>query len=262
MLLMAGAIAGCDRRYDKYDENAEKEKFCSHVNAENIDKTIPVVNQFLSRLSAGLDGEQQLQELVEWLKSCPCIIEAAIFNENEISFSFDENELTKHFIMAVSMEKPLKVTGLSEYEDTKETLSGTQWKLVGFFDVENNRFREPYLKDCDECYTLDFCTDVAGNGHPKLRGMLINIPFEGYYIADYTLSTIYIEYLRISLQELYDGEEYGARLNDSQTFEFKDDQLKLYYKWHSNAPIDCYGPGSINCNNSHFATNYSLFKRR
>ena len=98
----------------------EIEKFCSYINEENIDKTIPIVNQFLSGLSAELDGERQLQELAAWLKSCPCIIDAAVLTQStptsEIVVSFDENGTTYQYIMDVSMEKPLKIVGYRAYD--------------------------------------------------------------------------------------------------------------------------------------------------
>ena len=130
LLIMAVATAGCNReKSNAYDEHAAKENFCSHLNAENIDQTIPIVNQFLSGLSAELNNEQQLQELTAWLKSCPCIIDAEVLTQpssqtnpsmREIEVSFDENGTTKRFIMTISMEKPLKVTGYHEYMELKD----------------------------------------------------------------------------------------------------------------------------------------------
>ena len=129
LLIMAAIFAGCNKQpSNAYNETAEKEKFCSLVTVENIDKTIPIVNEFLSRLSAGLDDEQQLQILVTWLQSCSCIVDAAVLSQpgnetlpvSEILISFDENGIRKELIMDVSMEKPLKVTGYREYEDPME----------------------------------------------------------------------------------------------------------------------------------------------
>ena len=110
-------LAGCNKRPDN------EERFCSFVNVENIDKTIPIVNEFLSGLSADLDDEQQLQELVLFLRSCPCITVLSQLTyrmRSEIVFAFDENETTQRLIMDVSMGKPLKVTGCREYEECEE----------------------------------------------------------------------------------------------------------------------------------------------
>ena len=118
LLLLAIIFASCDKKTThEVDKPADKEKFCSHVNAANIDQTIPIVNQFLSGLSAELNDERQLQELTTWLKSCPCIIDAEILPTSEILISFVENGTTKRFVIAVTMEKPLKIAGYSEYEE-------------------------------------------------------------------------------------------------------------------------------------------------
>ena len=129
LLIMAAIFAGCNKQpSNAYNETAEKEKFCSFVNIKNIDKTIPIVNEFLSRLSAGLDDEQQLQILVTWLQSCTCIVDAAVLSQpgnetlpvSEILISFDENGITKELIMDVLMEKPLKITEYRKYEPPVE----------------------------------------------------------------------------------------------------------------------------------------------
>ena len=120
----------------------ETETFCSYINEENIDKTIPIVNQFLSGLSAELDGERQLQELAAWLKSCPCIIDAAVLTQStptsEIVVSFDENGTTKQFVMDVSMEKPLKIAGYRAYNQpifNKNTFWSTLIYGIGAWDI-------------------------------------------------------------------------------------------------------------------------------
>jgi len=118
LLIIAVTTAGCNKQPNNvYDENAAKEKFCSYLNEENIDQTIPIVNEYLSRLEPDLDDEQQLQELVEWLQSCPCIIDVWRLNGvpplpiYQITFSFDESRITKNFIMDISMSHPLKTIG-------------------------------------------------------------------------------------------------------------------------------------------------------
>jgi len=124
LLVIAVIAAGCNKQPGNgYDENVAKEKFCSYLNVENIDETIPIVNEFLSEQTTELSEEQKLQELVAWLESCSCIIDVVVLTQstptNEIVVSFDENGTTKQFVMDVSMEKPLKVVGYQEY-DPKE----------------------------------------------------------------------------------------------------------------------------------------------
>jgi len=41
----------------------------SYVNIENVDRTVPAINKFLSELTVELDNERQLKESVTWLKS-------------------------------------------------------------------------------------------------------------------------------------------------------------------------------------------------
>jgi hypothetical protein len=64
-----------------------------------------------------------LQELTTWLKLQPCINNAAVFcnscietesQESKISISFDENGLTKNFILEVSKIHPLTALGFYE----------------------------------------------------------------------------------------------------------------------------------------------------
>ena len=120
LLLLIAVTAGCNKQPNTVVEEPEeptyKEMFCSHVNASGIDETIPIVNEFLSGLSAALNDEQQLQMLATWLKSCPCIIDAAVLTQSadetdppisEILVSFEENETEIRLVMSLSMERPL-----------------------------------------------------------------------------------------------------------------------------------------------------------
>ena len=101
----------------KSEESVEptgQEKFCSYLNAENIDKTIPVVNDFLSGLPEGADA---IRELEAWLKSCLCIVDVKVVNDNHIGLSFYEKGATKYLFMNISTNKPVKLDGYSEYID-------------------------------------------------------------------------------------------------------------------------------------------------
>ena len=129
LLILVVVTAGCHKQPNNVDGNEANENFCSYLNVENIDKTIPIVNEFLNGLSAYLDAPQQLEELVAWLLSCSCIIDATVECESctetkppqsEILISFDENGTTKKFLLEVSMTWPLRVKGYREYEEPKE----------------------------------------------------------------------------------------------------------------------------------------------
>ena len=109
----------------------ETEKFCSYINEENIDETIPMVNEFLSGLPSSLDMEQQmqvLQDLAAWLKSHPCILDATFVggvgacsinntSMSEILVSFDENGIKKELILDVLHPNPLKAIGYHVHHD-------------------------------------------------------------------------------------------------------------------------------------------------
>jgi len=235
LLMLATIFAGCNKKTNnEADENATKEKFCTFLNEENMDKTIPFVDEFLSRLAAGLDDEQQLQVLVAWLKSQPCIVDAVLIlygNEtppmSEIELSFDENEMTKRFIMTVSMEKPLKIAGYREYETI--SLESTKWKLAGYFDVVSNTFQESELNDCDMCHNLVFDEEfntffVAGE---RANNSYITC-YLGNYTVNYSLSTIRLEIDKPDVVN-DNNEIYFGCLSEVQTFELKADELKLYY---------------------------------
>jgi len=127
-LLAALAVmtVGCSKQANnvEHDEDADRDLFCSLLNVENIGKTMPIVNQFLSGMTTEMDNERQLKELAAWLKSCPCVVDVAVGAQlrqmSEIVVSFDENETIKQFIMEVSMKKPLKIIEVREYERIEE----------------------------------------------------------------------------------------------------------------------------------------------
>ena len=150
LVFLAAVLAGCNRdKNNGYDENVAKEKFCSFLNVENIDKTIPFVDEFLSGLSDGLNDEQQLQELTAWLKSCSCIINATVFckscvetnpPKSQIAVSFDENGTTKNFILEITMSTPLKAAGYQEYIEPEED-------FCSFLNEENIDKTIPFVDD-------------------------------------------------------------------------------------------------------------------
>ena len=119
-IILVFSISGCK---DEPTENKEKVDFCSCINTENIAKSIPIIDEFLSELSENMNDEQKLQELVTWLKSHPCIIDADIICHlcsesepqiSEILISFEENGETKDFEFTISMTNPLKIAGYNE----------------------------------------------------------------------------------------------------------------------------------------------------
>ena len=139
LLLLIPAIffAGCDKNKDKNGDI--EEKFCSYLDVENIDKTFPIVNEWLSVQSADLSGEQILEALAEWLKTQPCVIEVEVVCSacgetasptGEIAISFEDDGVTKDFIFELSLTNPLEVTDYREYKEPVKT-------FCMYLDVEN-----------------------------------------------------------------------------------------------------------------------------
>ena len=58
ILFLFVGFVGCDKTTDS-------EKPCLHLNSKNIDKTIPIINNYLSSLKSNLNDEQKLQALTE-----------------------------------------------------------------------------------------------------------------------------------------------------------------------------------------------------
>jgi hypothetical protein len=137
VLLVLVGFTGCN----KEGQVTDSEKLCLYLNIENINKAIPVINDYLSGLpgsNSSAEDEQNLQALTKWLKSSPCIIDATIIcvsciktlpEQSEVSFSFKEGEVTKVVTLDISMSTPLKagickIQGASN--ETNVTLKNTE----------------------------------------------------------------------------------------------------------------------------------------
>ena len=99
-----------------------EEEFCAYFNTEDMNKTIPFINLFLSRLSDNLTTKQKNQALVEWLNSKICINDATVLGHyyvtdlkmvNAITLSLNEND--KIILEISSLTQQLKVIGYSDY---------------------------------------------------------------------------------------------------------------------------------------------------
>ncbi len=139
-------LVGCDN-----DENMEfgDEEFCLYVSSENIDKTIPIMNDFLKGLPNGLSEEQKLQALTKWLKSSPCIIDAVILCNSciytnpamsEIMISFKENGITKDLILDIVMESQLQVSYIHKHYASMDVFVKTKkdFTINEVFDFINS----------------------------------------------------------------------------------------------------------------------------
>jgi hypothetical protein len=138
MVLMGLFFAvGCKKDDGKKDTKSQEE-LCLYLNSENIDKTLPIINEFLADLpnsNSFSEDEQNLQALAEWLKSSPCVIDATVLcvsciltdpAQSEVSFSFQEGEITKIVTLDISMSKPLKAGICAVQEVSNVTLKNTE----------------------------------------------------------------------------------------------------------------------------------------
>jgi hypothetical protein len=103
-----------------------------------IDKTLPIINEFLAGLpnsNSFSEDEQNLQALAKWLNSNSCVIDATVLcvscietlpEQSEVSFSFKEEEITKVVTLDVSMSKPLRAGICSVREESNATLKNTE----------------------------------------------------------------------------------------------------------------------------------------
>ena len=128
ILLLLGLV-GCDKEKKQVTDN---EKLCLYLNSENIDETIPIINEFLADLPSSnsfSEDEQNLQALTEWLKSSSCVIDATILcvsgiytdpAQSEVSFSFKENDVIKRVVLDILMTNPLKVVKICSISEVNE----------------------------------------------------------------------------------------------------------------------------------------------
>ena len=135
VLISLVGLVGCDKQES---QETDSEKLCLYLNSGNIDKTIPIINEFLAGLpnsNSFSEDEQNLQTLAEWLKSNSCVIDATVLcvsciktlpEQSEVSFSFQEGEITKVVTLDISMSKPLKAGICNIQEVSNVTLKNTE----------------------------------------------------------------------------------------------------------------------------------------
>jgi len=113
-IILLFVLAGCKKPNETIEDDAN---FCSCLNTESMDKTIPFVDEFLAGLHEDMEDEKKLEDLITWFNAQPCIQDAAVYCQSciqsqppssKIAFSFDENGITKEYILDVSMTCPLK----------------------------------------------------------------------------------------------------------------------------------------------------------
>ena len=113
-------VWSCKSNSKPEEEEENKEKICSFVNVEDIDKTIPFIDEFLAGLSNDLDDEQKLQALAVWLKSQPCIDDVLVLCQSCAETNPPTSEIlvwfeTQKLVLDILMDNPLKATGYHDF---------------------------------------------------------------------------------------------------------------------------------------------------
>ena len=195
LLLLAGFV-GCD----KEGQVTDSEKLCSYLNIENINKTTPIINDYLAGLPSSNsfeEDEQNLQVLTKWLKSCPCIIDTTILcvsciktlpAQSEISFSFKEGDVTKVVTLDILMSTPLKarickIQGASN--ETNVTLKNTESYSRTFVLGDEEGASIPVQAQHYE--TSELVRDESTNMNVEYRYK----PTSGFVGNDYVILKIY-----------------------------------------------------------------------
>ena len=112
-----------------------------------------------------------------------------------------------------------------------ETLVGTSWRLVGFFDFAKNELREVEPKPGEASYnelsyTLNFDSDSTVSGYTFINFVA------GEYNIDYSLSVLeFTRFVTISFagEARIDVELYVNAMNEVEKFFATEKELKLFY---------------------------------
>ena len=240
LLAMAVITVGCNKKPNNMvDEHA----FCSFVNVDNLEKTIPFIDEFLSGLTSNTDDEKKLQVLVSWLKSQPCIIDASFFYRygesnppmTEILISFMENGINKDFIIELLMTQPLKIRGYREYEEPEEELCA----LIKVKDIDKTKpFMDKFLSRLSDSLT-DEQQLQALTTWLKTQPCIIDASVV-FNLTRYKAAWKYI--VKISFEEKGITEDVLLYFSDTQPLKLLGHHVGLYYNYeqtHSN-PYDYY----------------------
>ena len=222
VLLLAAILAGCNKNPVADDETANKEEFCTHiVNGESIDKALRIANQFLSGLPADMESERQLSELTAWLRSCDCVVDAAIKEKSggetvpptsEIIIAIEEGGKTKKLVMDVSLERPARVVGCRDYAQISR-LNG-KWKVTDLsIEGEMTDIASPpeYAVYPDFLIVFPDATKGIANGNTFLGKYEVDFEIKENQQIRFFNASHYVENeLMIRLKEGIDAIEFAA----------------------------------------------------
>ena len=168
LLVLAIGVSACEKCHE-FDDEVE---FCSNLNLEDIDKTIPIINEFLATLPEDLNNEQKLQAFTKWLTSYPCIIDATIvceschFTMSEIMIYFEENGTTRDLSLIIVMGKTLHVAEYWHYTPMKISVKTKKgftidkiFDFINSLDHDVKEIRSGVLKSTMSSDSLQYILD-------------------------------------------------------------------------------------------------------
>ena len=154
MLAFVFGTSACDKNSEIEINDAE---FCSCLNLEDIHKTIPIVNEFLSVIPKGVSEENKFQSLAKWLISFPCIIDTTFIRNDfgiwpdhkicGIAFSFEEDGIVKELSLDFLPTNPHEIVGYiydkqnSIHVGTKLTKIDEVFSFINSLDLDVNEIQ-------------------------------------------------------------------------------------------------------------------------
>ncbi len=98
-------------------EERDNEQFCTLINDQNFDATLPLVDEFLATLSDNTQ-EESLEKLKNWLDAKDCVNTVTILcnsciytlpAQSELSVEFNANGQDTILTLDIIMDEPLRV---------------------------------------------------------------------------------------------------------------------------------------------------------
>ncbi|MCL2726921.1 MAG: hypothetical protein FWD56_00895 [Bacteroidales bacterium] len=173
--------------------------FCSSLNSKSIDRTIPIIKNFLSGLPNNLDDEKKLHALAAWFKSSSRIIDTTVAYksnfapngiwESEVVISYDESGTIKYFRLEILMTKPLVITGFYGPDKPRDLFVKTKYdypmdKVLDFVNSLN-------LDIVDIRYTGSYFSSLSNDHLESIVNSLNNKPYFNANDYGYNWRTIY-----------------------------------------------------------------------
>ncbi|MBX2966345.1 MAG: hypothetical protein KF845_09385 [Cyclobacteriaceae bacterium] len=195
LLVLAIGVSSCS--IDREMEFTDDVDFCSNLNLENIDKSIPVINQFLAKLPDGTSKEQTFESLKAWLNSFPCNVNATILYALDLTSGHEQmngiaihvndkeviRELTLDFAVVDNMIAYSQITGYvyykqdaihvkTKYTDINEVFDFINSLEFGVKQIENGTYLSSLAADTDVLQSIitnlkakSYTTDSWVTGH-------------------------------------------------------------------------------------------------